>query len=111
MMSGSRPCQDIDVEIRYKIINPNKFDMSLVLGAPGDNKNGKTKLVFNGNDITDRITSDTVLSNNMIIGANKSHTAKYKTTVNTCSATYVAEMKIKLKPVDPRNGFANACKY
>jgi len=117
LLSGF-PCnQDIDVVVRYKLINPNGFDMRVVLGRneAGDTvstkENGKrTRLIFNDRDVTFSTTSETALSDGMIIPAKQSHIAVVITKIKSCQQSlYQAEMKMKLKPVDSSNGSANMC--
>mmetsp|Transcript_2827 Transcript_2827/g.5286 ORF Transcript_2827/g.5286 Transcript_2827/m.5286 type:complete len:244 (+) Transcript_2827:566-1297(+) len=117
LLSGF-PCnQDIDVVIRYKLINPNGFDMRVVLGRneAGDTvstkENGKrTRLIFNDRDVTFSTTSETALSDGMIIPAKQSHIAVVITKIKSCQQSlYQAEMKMKLKPVDSSNGHLQIC--
>lgn len=95
-------CQDIVVQIKYKLNNPNGFDMWVIVGD-GD---AKTKLLFDGTDVT----PETNLFNKMVIKADSSHIVLLKKTINTCEPSYNVEMKMKLKPIDPVHGFANVCK-
>jgi hypothetical protein len=80
-------------------------------GDDSNETNLKTKLLFNGNDVTFSTTPDTALSHKMIIKGHQSHIAKVETKINTCQQFYKTEMKMKLRPVESRNGFGNTCKY
>lgn len=87
-------CKDIQVEIKYKLINKEKdIDMEIVTNG------GRTAFFFNDKDVTDDVTP--ALVSGTFVAAKSAAIFEYTTIINTCqNNTHVAKMNMKLRAVN-----------